>query len=396
MPDPRAVFEHPEAHWDFFTVSDHVHEQADCCVYDARDLDRSTLTEFTKVFLLDSSYEYSNEELLYQVGAINRASEGYNFTNAGLLFFAANPQRVSAAAYIRLLRFETNVENMDDRGLPTFDRKFTGPITKQVRDIRTFFRASGFFKLYQRRNPDGGFTEEPEYPLIAVDEAIVNAVAHREYAIGLPIECESYHNAFVVRNPGRLQQRDRDVPAQFSLETMRLNSAPRNPKLIEWLKMMRDERGAEFVRALSEGTRRMRDEMKRLSLPAPIYKMSESQTTVVLFNNSQEREAALRSSLISQMATIPTVDGSVSEPVEVDRIETVSSLVNALQDIPQACLQVGSLLMVKTTGADGRPIVSTRTLTALELRLLEGNQLMLGDPDRILEWLNNSENDLVS
>jgi hypothetical protein len=155
MPDPREVVEHPEAHWDFFTVSDHVHEQADCCVYDARDLDRSTLTEFTKVSLLDSSYEYSNEELLYQVGAINRASEGYNFTNAGLLFFAANPQRVSAAAYIRLLRFETNVENMDDRGLPTFDRKFTGPITKRIRDIRTFFRESGFFKLYQRRNPDG-------------------------------------------------------------------------------------------------------------------------------------------------------------------------------------------------------------------------------------------------
>jgi predicted HTH transcriptional regulator len=352
------------------------YEQADCCVYDVRDLDLQVLQEFRKVFLLDSGYEYSDEELLYQVGAINRNSGGYNFTNAGMLFFAANPQRVLSASFIRLLRFETDVENIEDRGLPTFDRKFTGSITKQVRDIRAFFRESGFFKLYQTRNPDGGFLEVPEYPLIVVDEAIVNAVAHREYAIGLPIECESYRNAFVVRNSGRLQQRDRDVPAEFSLETMRLNSAPRNPKLIEWLKMMRDERGAEFVRALSEGTRRMRDEMKRSGLPAPIYRMSESQTTVILFNNIQANDGS---------------EGAVM----VNQVEAVSSLVDALKEVPHACLQVGSLLMVKTTGDDGRSMVSARTLTALELRLLESNQSMLRYPDRILEWLNCSSNDLA-
>lgn len=277
------------------------YELADCCPYDSRDLDRATFQQFRKAFLLDAAYDdYSDEQILYDVGAINRDGTGYTFTNAGLLFFASNPQRVLPASFIRLLRFETDVENIDNRGLPTFDRKFTGAITKQIRDIRTFFRESGFFKLYQRRKPDGGFIEEPEYPFIAIDEAIVNAVAHREYAIGLPIECESYRNAFVVRNSGRLQQRDRDIPEQFSLETTCLSSSPRNPKLIEWLKMMRDERGAEFVRALSEGTRRMRDEMKRINLPAPTYRISESQTTVILFNHAQEREATFRLSIISE------------------------------------------------------------------------------------------------
>jgi hypothetical protein len=57
---------------------------------------------------------------------------------------------------------------------------------------------------------------------------------------------------------------------------------------------------------------------------------------------------------------------------------------------PDACIQVGLLLMVKTTGDYGRSMVSARTLTALELRLLESNQSMLRYPDRILEWLNNN------
>ncbi|HEY9692436.1 MAG TPA: RNA-binding domain-containing protein [Oculatellaceae cyanobacterium] len=271
-------------------------EQVYCCAYDQRDLDQAVLQEFRRLFLSESHYEYSDDELLYQIGALVRDGVGYNFTNAGLLFFASNPQRVIPASYIRLLRFETTSESINTRGLPTFEKKFSGSITKQIRDLRTFFKESGFFKLYQKRNPEGGgFIEEPEYPYIAVDEAIVNAVAHRDYAIGLPIECESYKDAFIVRNSGRLQQRDRDVPERFSLENTILNSTPRNPKLIEWLKMMRDERGAAFVRALSEGTKRMRDEMTKLNLPAPKYTVSESQTTVILVNNSTEREAALQS-----------------------------------------------------------------------------------------------------
>lgn len=319
------------------------YEQADCCPYDSRDLDRAAFQQFRKAFLLDASYDdHSDEKIFYDVGAINRDGVGYTFTNAGLLFFASNPQRVLPASFIRLLRFETDFDNIDNRGLPTFDRKFTGSITKQIRDIRTFFKESGFFKLYQRRKSDGGFIEEPEYPFIAVDEAIVNAVAHREYAIGLPIECESYKNAFVVRNSGRLQQRDRDVPEQFSLETTRLNSSPRNPKLIEWLKMMRDERGAEFVRALSEGTRRMRDEMKRLNLPAPIYRISESQTTVILFNNAQEREATFRLSAISEstefanlfpLTFVSESDETFSVNEVSDRyIEIMTSLKDALSN----------------------------------------------------------------
>ncbi|MHC5720764.1 MAG: RNA-binding domain-containing protein, partial [Nostoc sp.] len=119
-------------------------------------------------------------------------------------------QRILSFSYIRLLRFVTNFG--DERGLPTFERNFTGSITKQIRDIRTFFQESGFFKTYSRRNPSGGFIDEPEYPQIAVDEAIVNAVAHRDYEITVPIECEYYKDAFVVRNGGRIIQRDGDVP----------------------------------------------------------------------------------------------------------------------------------------------------------------------------------------
>ena len=60
-------------------------------------------------------------------------------------------------------------------------------------------------------------------------------------------------------NPGNILQ---NVPQEFDLGTTRLESIRRNSKLVDWMHMMRDERGVAFVRSLSEGTRIMLTEMK--------------------------------------------------------------------------------------------------------------------------------------
>ena len=272
-------------------------ESAYCCPFHIDDVDREVLQEFRKVYLESAIYDSSDEELLHQAGAIERDGEDYFFNNAGFLFFARYPQRKLPWAYIRLMRFEANSNGEQSRGLPTFDQKFDGAVAQQIRKMRSFLGESGFFKTYQRRNPDGGFIEDPEFPTIAVDESIVNAVAHRDYGTQLPIECIHYKDAFVVGNSGRILQRDQDLPSQFSLNDNTLNSMPRNSKLIEWLKEI------GFVRALSEGTRRMRDEMLIVNLPAPIYKIDHSRTKVTLFNDAIKREALLRAASIAQDST---------------------------------------------------------------------------------------------
>lgn len=303
-----------------------------CCPYDPNEVDQGVLQEFRKVYLLDAEYEYSNEQLLYNAGALNKDGAEYVFTKAGSLFFAPNPQRVMPWSYIRLLRFETTYENIASRGLPTFDKQFSGSITKQIRNMRTFFKESGFFKLYQKRNPDGGFIDEPEYPYIAIDEAIVNAVAHRDYSMKLPIECEYYKDAFIVRNSGCILQRDHNVPDRFSLENTTLVSTPRNSKLIEWLKIMRDKDGGTFVKALSEGTKKMRDEMLNLILPAPVYEVSQAQTTVILFSNAAEREIKLQSASVQPSTEFTNLFPLTFTSVNEQKFD-ISSLKNRHKDI---------------------------------------------------------------
>jgi predicted HTH transcriptional regulator len=249
--------------------------------YDPTEIDQALLQEIRDTWPELSNVERQSEDLLHAVGALERNSDGYSFTNAGLLFFSANPQRVLPSAHIRILRYES-ASTDSDHGDLSLDRTFTGSLTHQLLQVRDFLRESGLIRVYHVRRSDGGFVEEPELPFTAVDEAIVNAVAHRDYALEWPIECTYYRDALVVKNPGRLLQRNGAVPATFRLDERNLQSMPRNPMLMGWLKQSKDQKGQLFVRQLSEGTRAMLRAMTDAGLPPPEFTVTDAETTLTL------------------------------------------------------------------------------------------------------------------
>jgi predicted HTH transcriptional regulator len=262
-----------------------------CCPFSPDDIDAEVVKEFRRVFHPESTSGFTDERLLYEAGAVVRSNGQAFFTAPGLLFFASNPQRVLAHAYLRLMKFLVPSSQRVNRGTPSFDKDFRGPVTKQIRAARTFLRETSFFERFQHRKPDGGFAEEPELPAISVDEAIVNAVAHRDYHTHNPIECEHYSDEFVVKNPGRIFQRNLDLPDRFTLSATTLDSMPRNRKLLEWLRLMQDPDGKAFVHALSEGTKRMSREMVTLGLPAPSFVLLENETILRLESHADTRKA---------------------------------------------------------------------------------------------------------
>ena len=263
-------------------------EASYCCPYDPDELDKKVVEEFKKVYLedKDAQYDYTTEEVLYNIGALMRENDKYAFTNAGFLFFASNPRRLFASAFVRVLRFEVNVEESRARGATTFDKDFDGALPNIVRKLQTFFKDSALFKNIIRRSSHGGFIEEPEYPLLAVDEALINAAIHRDYGATTPIQCIAYRNGLVVENPGCIPQ---VVPQHFNLGETVLDSVPRNSRIVTWMRLMKDEREKPLVRALREGTEKMRQEMQKMGLPAPSYETTFMKTSVTLYNLLEER-----------------------------------------------------------------------------------------------------------
>src|ERR1700687_1258326 len=96
------------------------------------------LKTFRKVFPASPGYTYLDEELLHHAGAVIREGNKYIFNNAEFLFFSSNPQRVMSWAYVCLLRFEAVLARASELGLVSDERKFTGPLPTQIRNIRAY------------------------------------------------------------------------------------------------------------------------------------------------------------------------------------------------------------------------------------------------------------------
>ncbi len=246
-----------------------------CCPYNPDELDKGVVEVFKEAFLetRGAQYGHSTEDILDYEGAIKKeGNDKYVFTNAGYLFFASNPCKRFGGAFVRLLRYDTSAEDLENLGSPTLNKEFYGPVPSVIQNLQSFLNESTFIQSFGK----------PKYPFLTVFEALVNAVIHRDYAFTSPIFCSDYKDKLVVENPGGFLQ---TVPPRFSLADTVLNSERRNPRLVDWMRLMKDEDGIIFVRSLSEGTRRMLETMQDAGLPAPYYETGEN-TTVTLYNQA--------------------------------------------------------------------------------------------------------------
>jgi hypothetical protein len=85
------------------------------------------------------------------------------------------------------------------------------------------------------------------------------------------------------------------------------------------------------------------------------------------------------------------LQGLTKPQAEADAIQAqaVQNLIKSLENVPTAAMQVGSVLIIKKTDANGAAI-AVRTLTQMELIHLENNQHLLSSPDNLLKKLKKA------
>lgn len=119
------------------------------------------------------------------------------------------------------------------------------------------------------------FETHSEIPDFALQEAIVNAVAHRDYEIqGRETEVWFFEDRVQVESPGGVLP-----PAtEAELQEGRPTHASRNPLLVRALT------AAQYMRDEGEGVRRIHRELERGFLPPPEISVEQGIFTIRLFN----------------------------------------------------------------------------------------------------------------
>jgi ATP-dependent DNA helicase RecG len=121
--------------------------------------------------------------------------------------------------------------------------------------------------------------EQPEYPGFAVREALVNAIAHRDYRLsGRRVEIRMFEDRLEVISPGGL-------PGYITVDNIVEEHFSRNPRLVAGLFQW------GYIEELGLGIDRMIEEMLQHGHPAPEFKATPYSFTVTLRNTRERRPA---------------------------------------------------------------------------------------------------------
>ena len=189
-----------------------------------------------------------------------------HLTLAGLLLFGKEPQQIRPQLMVKAVAFIGNrlegTEYLDSEDIEsTLAEQFKGTM--------------GFLKRNLRKRQNGQNFNFPgilEIPEIALEEAIVNALAHRDYLISSSIRVFIFDNRVEIISPGKL-------PNTATVESIRAGiQIVRNPVLISFVPKI----GIPY-RGLGSGVPRMIEECRKANLPEPKFiedKLAETFTVV--------------------------------------------------------------------------------------------------------------------
>ena len=133
--------------------------------------------------LADDARERSAEDLGRQMNVVGGPSEAAMPKNVGLLFFNDEPHRFFPATQIDVVFFP------EDAGGDRFEEKvFKGPLDRITRDAISFIERKYIHETVIKHADRPQAERFWNFPLVAIEEAVVNAVYHRSYEIREPVE----------------------------------------------------------------------------------------------------------------------------------------------------------------------------------------------------------------
>ncbi|MBP8772390.1 MAG: putative DNA binding domain-containing protein [Aeromonadaceae bacterium] len=219
-------------------------------------------------------------------------------TIAGVLMASSDPRQWLPNAFIQAVAYRgTGVLPQRDAAYQLDAQDITGPLDAQVLAACHFVRKN--MQVYASK--DEGRHDLPQYDMTAVFEALVNAVAHRDYSIhGAKIRLRLFADRLELYSPGA-------IPNTMTVDSLPYRQAARNEaitsllakcqvpdtdKAITGRSAMMDKRG--------EGVQIILEQSEKLSGKRPVYRLVDDSELLLIIpafipmsKSTEERGARL-------------------------------------------------------------------------------------------------------
>lgn len=147
-----------------------------------------------------SSESSSFERLLANLKLATNLENEFVPSNLGLLLFAERPEEYLNGAYIDIAAYKGEFPD----GETSDSRRITGPLPEQIVQLIHYFQQSPLISTVSKKGP-AGRKESSRYALTALQEAVVNAIVHRDYELtGSQVIVRLFADRVEIQSPGGL------------------------------------------------------------------------------------------------------------------------------------------------------------------------------------------------
>ena len=229
------------------------------------DLDFESMTRFIRAARRARNFPLSDnalpDDLLIHLNLLSKE----RLTNAALLLFGTKPQRFLISSEVKCAHFHgTEVS----KPIPSY-QVYKGTAFQMVDQAVDFVLSKIALSVGTRAES----VQAPvtyEIPKEVVSEAIVNAVAHRDYTSNASVQVMLFADRLEVRNPGRLRP-----PMTLDMLRVAHNSVPTNPLVAQSLYL------AEYIERMGTGTLDMIRRCGQAGLPEPEFAVTDGFVTTI-------------------------------------------------------------------------------------------------------------------
>lgn len=204
------------------------------------------------------------EELMEKLHLIN----GDYLTNAAMLLFSKDPEQWQLGAYVKIGYFESDADLL-------YQDEIHGSILEQIDKIvelvyLKYMRAKITYEGMQR-------IERYFVPEEALREALLNALCHKQYQSGVPIQISVYEDKLYIANCGCL-------PENWTLENLMRKhaSSPYNPNIAHVFYL------AGFIESWGRGVEKICAACRKDGVPQPVYTVNPGDI-MIQFTAPEER-----------------------------------------------------------------------------------------------------------
>jgi len=270
------------------------------------DIDLNTIEDF-KRFSSDRLPAINTEtDPLVILNKLNLL-KGKNFKRAAILLFAKEPQRIFKQAHVKIGRFLSDVDIVTS---DIVEGNLFKQLDQTIEILKTKYLLSPIsYEGIHRR-------EKLEYPYLALREALLNALIHRNYLSTSAVQIRVYSNKLIIMNEGEL-------PDEIKVEDLFKNhlSKPRNPIIADVFYK------SGFIEGWGRGTLKIVDECFKEKLPTPEFESNRHLFSVTFFKTDPKTDPK------TDLKTDPktqTIDEQIIAIITYDKKITIPLIANKI------------------------------------------------------------------